>query len=168
MLNRSAGVTPEHVNWPPSCSPNRVHRLSKRYREIQKGPPVRTSLPERSQPDRLPSRREIAAICVGYSAVLVVFAGLIAYDVRVITWVSEAAQAEAASSNSPVAPRAGHCAASFRCDRKCLLRSSISGRETSDMRLFSTGSRPERFPLSSTGACARDRQPWSPGPLMPI
>ena len=61
-----------------------------------------TSLPERSQPNLPLSLREIATICVGYGAVLVVFAGLVAYDARVISWISEAAQAEFA--NDPVAP----------------------------------------------------------------
>ena len=64
-----------------------------------------TSLPERIYPDRQTSLREIAAICVGYGAVLVVFACLIAYDARVVTWVSEAAQTEFSSSNEPVVPQ---------------------------------------------------------------
>lgn len=63
-----------------------------------------TSLPER-QPDSQLSLRKIAAICIGYGAVLVVFAGLIAYDPRVVTWVSDAALAEFSSSAEPVAPQ---------------------------------------------------------------
>ena len=61
-----------------------------------------TSLPERSQADHPSSLREIAAICIGCGAVLVLFAGLAAYDARVITWVSKAAQAEFSGSNEPV------------------------------------------------------------------
>jgi hypothetical protein len=60
-----------------------------------------TSLPERSQADRPSSLREIAAICIGCGAVLVLFAGLAAYDARVITWVSKAAQAEFSGSIEP-------------------------------------------------------------------
>lgn len=44
-------------------------------------------------------------ICVGYGAVLVVFAYLIAYDARVMTWVSDAAQAEFANSIEPASPK---------------------------------------------------------------
>jgi hypothetical protein len=62
-----------------------------------------TTLPERSQPDRLPSRKEIAAMCICYAAALSVLAGLIAYDVRVIAWISDAAQAEFAGSEQLVA-----------------------------------------------------------------
>jgi len=62
-----------------------------------------TSLPERSRSDLPPSRREIVAICIGCGAVLVVLAGLIGYDARVIIWVSDAAQAEFVSSDSTVA-----------------------------------------------------------------
>jgi hypothetical protein len=62
-----------------------------------------TSLPERSQSDLPPSRREIVAICISCGAVLVVLAGLIVYDARVIIWVSDAAQAEFVSSDPTVA-----------------------------------------------------------------
>ena len=61
-----------------------------------------TSLPKRSQSDFSPSRREIVAVCIGCGAVLVILAGLIAYDARVIIWVSDAAQAEFVSSDPAV------------------------------------------------------------------
>ena len=64
-----------------------------------------TSLPERIPPDRPVSQREILGICFGYGAVLLVFACLIAYDARVITWVSDAAQAEFGSSVEPTAAK---------------------------------------------------------------
>ena len=56
----------------------------------------------RSQPDLPPSRREITAVCIGCCAILVAFAGLIAYDARVISWVSDAAQAEFVTPNPTV------------------------------------------------------------------
>ena len=62
-----------------------------------------TSLPERTKPDGQPSLRKLAAMSVVYGTVLVVFVGLIAYDARVATWISEAAQAEFSSSNETVA-----------------------------------------------------------------
>jgi hypothetical protein len=46
----------------------------------------------------------VGSACGVYSAVLILFTGLIAYDVRVAIWISEAAQAEFSSTNEMDAP----------------------------------------------------------------
>src|SRR6478735_10772967 len=92
---------PDFTSWRTTCFTKAVPvSVLAGYR---KAVPMPTSLPERSRSDLPPSRREIVAICIGCGAVLVVLAGLIGYDARVIIWVSDAAQAEFVSPDPTVA-----------------------------------------------------------------
>ena len=59
-----------------------------------------THLPQRSLPGPPPSQREIAAILIGYVVALSVFAGVVAFDIRVAAWVASAAQAVFTNSES--------------------------------------------------------------------